>query len=891
MKKKLSYSKSDIVLFVINILFGAVIVVFGYTIVFQHFIYYTFSYYHLSTIGKESRKNTINLIPSQLLALFGSFWFFGVTVSYFLDLFNIRNLHGRTNGKWSGLTGIEEKYQSLFPKIQSVQQKISLNRSISFHNSFSSSYSLDDDFIDINQIKNSSSDYGNIQDPKNSQVYPGINKQKVKNHIFFQENEHQTESSTKEEDEKENESENGEGEEFLPLLFQDKQFTDLPKDFDQNNFQNQDHQLRTVNRIIRIFFLQVFKNSNCVRNKILSKNDLFNHYFCLMCYVISFIICSIVTLIYDEGVLGLWKIWFNLTITPHLFGLILFIIVEYYLTISKLLVGSAIIQIKAVNNSNRFLKKNFGFVEIISHFKYQINKSNLVVYLIPSLLYLGFSIICSWRTDLCILKKIFILIMNFLNIFLLLYYIILLKLSLVGKLKDKKKKKTKKNKNKNKNDNNIIPKKEKFNDQQGYYNNENILGDMDKRHNYSNKKGKKYQGEAQTKTERINSFIRKHWDKFFAVLSLVFGLVVVILSIIRVTVLKKNQLPSWILIFLLITIILGFLNLHLRSLPDMSRHTLIVIFIIVIFMVFLIVIQGKSKGPIKPNENIQGHYPWCDFMNDTGRLDIIHVSSLAYASYHVGLDNFDEILNKSLPIDWINWPITKNQEYTKWFCLYDQNDNNFYIAISGTQLDHWSTVLLDCYYWSAIASLQIADLVYPYLKLSNSKAISLSIFTLTQIVEIFYPSMNHFYNDVQDYTQKLIDDADPSNPPNIFLIGHSLGGGIASIVSSSFDKDDLKKKNMLNKIKSITFNAPGISYSRKKFLFGKGEKIILENINRNSISVKAQYDLVSRIDMSQGIVQYIECLEKNPFSCHSLINELKVLWNGCGREGVPPFLD
>ncbi|KAJ3436602.1 remodeling and spacing factor [Anaeramoeba flamelloides] len=890
MKENLKYSKSDIFLFVINILFGAVIVVFGYTIVFQNFVYYTFSYYHLSTIPKEPRNNTINLIPSQLLELLGSFWFFGVTVGYFRDLLNLRNLQGRTNGRWSGLTGLEENYQTILNKIKSVSQSNSQFQVLLENENFSSSSCLQDNYMNSNQtFKSGSSKNSSIQ--STSEEFVGTKRKFSEKETEEEKNkeekveEEEEKESEKEKEEEEKEEEEEEEEEFQPLLLNTNK---------QKDFQNQDHQLRTMNRIIRILLSKLFQNSKYVNNKILPKRDLYNHYFCFVCYVASFVICSIATLITKTGIVGLWRVWFNLTIIPHLFGLFLFVIIEYYFTISKLLIGSGIIQVnfqktsfqkKNKNkNKNKFFKKNFGFIEILQHSKYKINKRLLLIYLIPSILYLLFSIICCSQADISILKKIFIPIMNLLNIFILLYYIILLKLSFQKSLKKKKQKKKKKS-NPNQNGNHLRNKTEYIKDQD-----ENVSNYMMSQSNNEKKKYESRHYKIKTKTQRINVFIKKNWNKIFATISLLFGLSVIILSVVQVFVLKQNSLPDWIFMFLLITMILGFSTLHVRSLPDMSRHTFIVLLIVVIFLVFLFPILSQSNGAAQANGNIQGNYPWCDFMNDTGRLDIFAVSSLAYASYQVGLDSFDEKLNISLPSDWVNWPITKNHEYPKWFSVYDPEENIHYIAIAGTQLDHWSTVLLDGYYWSAITSLQTADLIYPYLKLSSSRAISLILSILTQTVEIFYPSMNHFYNDVQDYTQKIIENVDPTNPPNIFITGHSLGGGIASIVSSSFDHDDLKKKNMLNKIKSITFNSPGIAYSRKKFSFDSDEKIILENINRNSIAVKAQYDLVGYIDKPQGMVQYIECLEKNPLHCHYLGSGLKVLWNGCGKEGIPPFL-
>ncbi|KAJ6231939.1 alpha/beta-hydrolases superfamily protein [Anaeramoeba flamelloides] len=788
-RQKIQLTVSKLFNIFLNFLFGAVIFVFGFVIFFQHLIFYSFSYYHLSTISPDKIDDVTDLIPSQFLALFGSLWYFGLTSEYIRDLLNLRVERGRTSGKWAGLRLVDNR---------TVTGGAMTERLIK---------SSDPEEIIQEQIKKAHRGHktGKKIESKELLVSDSLSSMST---ILSEDHSNSGSSS----------------EGSNPLT------TTKP---DRVSYKPQikvDTQLKSINQAIRFvsnFFYE--KKSSRVLG-FLAKENFFNHYFCLTSYFLLFLICFIVTMVDHEGPLGLWQLWFNSCVIPHLVGVLILAIVEYLLTVKYVLQTAGIVEERCLYDHE--LKQNK--IQTIYHFQRFKKKAN-IAWLVLAAVILVWACVSCYRTKIAGFDKFLITLSNIVNIPILFYFGTKLTKSL---------------------------KKEKS----------------------------RFDGVAKLAIgSKIRRFFSRYWRIFFCSVAIISSALVIIFSVLQVFQRKVTGLPTIIFLFIFISFLFSMIAIHARSIPNWSKHSLVWGAILALFFVlWMIALLGPVKTKLK-NDDLHGDYPWCDFIIDD-EIDMFNISAMAYSAYEVGKDSFYEVMDYALPSNWRDWHLETYSNYTKWFLLHNNNTNSYYIAIAGTEGKRFISVITDGYYWSSIASFQMFNMVYPYLHLSNSKTLAVIMYILTRVVDLYYPSMNSFYDEVLHRVESIIQNADPDNPPKIIITGHSLGGGIAEIVASSFESEDLGKKNLENNIKAVTFNAPGIFYSRKKFLFLNNSSIFLDNINRNSIGVKVEYDPVGMIDKAAGNVQHIQCTQTNSLECHFLKNTILTLWDGCNKPGTPKFL-
>lgn len=115
----------------------------------------------------------------------------------------------------------------------------------------------------------------------------------------------------------------------------------------------------------------------------------------------------------------------------------------------------------------------------------------------------------------------------------------------------------------------------------------------------------------------------------------------------------------------------------------------------------------------------------------------------------------------------------------------------------------------------------------------------------------------------------------------IAVTGHSLGGGISTIVGATMG------------IESMAFSPPGLSRSRLKFgsnidTDGKAdtfEEVFMPTLKRAAkytTSIIPMHDLVPTADKHFGQVQYTLCAVENPLKCHLLEGTACDLLTKCG---------
>jgi hypothetical protein len=107
----------------------------------------------------------------------------------------------------------------------------------------------------------------------------------------------------------------------------------------------------------------------------------------------------------------------------------------------------------------------------------------------------------------------------------------------------------------------------------------------------------------------------------------------------------------------------------------------------------------------------------------------------------------------------------------------------------------------------------------------------------------------------------------------VVLTGHSLGGGVAEVVSSTLGVD------------ALVFSAPGSRYLQKVFN-------ISSQMAQKYVNIVPEHDPVPRVDQHYGVVQKILCRDKLgrhllPVHCHGLVRGSCELWRVCGD--APPW--
>eukprot|EP01084_Bolivina_argentea_P016812 31408_1 len=124
-----------------------------------------------------------------------------------------------------------------------------------------------------------------------------------------------------------------------------------------------------------------------------------------------------------------------------------------------------------------------------------------------------------------------------------------------------------------------------------------------------------------------------------------------------------------------------------------------------------------------------------------------------------------------------------------------------------------------------------------------------------------------FDEPIYDYLSTYLENTTTSH---LHIVGHSLGGGIASIVAANLFEDDYDSF-----ITSFGVCSPGVLYSSAKFGFG------IEALDKTSRSLLPRRDLVSMVDSHGGSVQYTNCKETSMLNCHVMPSVICEVYQNC----------
>ncbi len=226
------------------------------------------------------------------------------------------------------------------------------------------------------------------------------------------------------------------------------------------------------------------------------------------------------------------------------------------------------------------------------------------------------------------------------------------------------------------------------------------------------------------------------------------------------------------------------------------------------------------------------------------------------------------------------------------FMRFDFHDlKTTVIAIKGTSPVAIVDLFADARLWSETVLFSTASAVLPILRLMPAGMVARLIRTM-QHTQKFFEVENidlDLYENIVRYTHCLRDTL--PDDWNISVTGHSLGGGLATIVGTSLGLD------------AIAFSPPGLTQSRFKFVDPylnethpdprrAGRVVPLRprlgggrhtgGAAQHSVNIIPTRDLVPSADYHFGLTQNTICVKTDPLYCHQLELAVCDLLTRCG---------
>ncbi|EDO48513.1 predicted protein [Nematostella vectensis] len=150
--------------------------------------------------------------------------------------------------------------------------------------------------------------------------------------------------------------------------------------------------------------------------------------------------------------------------------------------------------------------------------------------------------------------------------------------------------------------------------------------------------------------------------------------------------------------------------------------------------------------------------------------------------------------------------------------------------------------------WNEIATFQVTSVFLPIQHLPLDFIAFFIARASFLDYTLHHASYNYYFKVIEQYVQ----DISANTTEEVYLVGHSLGGGVAKLVGCR------------NQVQAISLSSPGEIYNHGKFGYS------LDDIQEYTTSVIAQHDLVTWIDKPGGLVQYVKCDDSSFLNCHSI---------------------
>jgi len=215
--------------------------------------------------------------------------------------------------------------------------------------------------------------------------------------------------------------------------------------------------------------------------------------------------------------------------------------------------------------------------------------------------------------------------------------------------------------------------------------------------------------------------------------------------------------------------------------------------------------------------------------------------------------------------------------------LHNDEIGSDVIAVRGTKST--TDALQDFSLYFSVAMLQTISLVIPITSLAPTSFVINMVHIMGWFEEIVNDQVRSGYDTpVFEYAYKVLRDSDDDDLHSLYIVGHSLGGGISQAVAAQLYylneqiAEGALKRNV--DIKSLALAAPGMVYGSKKFDFD------LESLYMTSIVVRPEHDVVSTVDEHGGLQQKIQCSGSSFAECHLMGGILCELREHCPKDSA-----